>query len=71
MAKTIGQAAYEKWTELVIHPPTWPWDALPVSAKAGWEEIALAAVNQHIDDGETAMDKITERLDAQMGESDG
>lgn len=69
MAKTIGQAAYEAWLKKVPSPPWLPWNSLPESAKAGWEEVALAAVNQHIDDGEIVMDKITERLDAQMGES--
>jgi hypothetical protein len=51
---TIGQAAYEKWREL-IPPNTRPfagWNDLPASAQAGWEEIALAAVYQHIEDGE-------------------
>jgi hypothetical protein len=52
MEKTIGQVAYEKWVELI---PTGvrlgSWKTLPETTKGSWEEIALAAVNQHIDDG--------------------
>lgn len=48
--KTIGQVAYEKWAELVpVSLPLPGWNKLPESAHAGWEEVALAAVNQHID----------------------
>lgn len=47
MKKTIGQAAYEKWMSLQTLPPMFPWGALPESGKAGWEEIATAAVEQY------------------------
>lgn len=69
MDKTIGHVAYSKYAELLPYPTVVPqWEDLPASAKAGWEEIALAAVNQHIDDGLRNIDRT---LDAQMGESDG
>lgn len=48
MEKSLGQVAYEKWCELVIHPPTWPWHALPESATAGWEEIAQAVIDENM-----------------------
>lgn len=50
----IGKAAYEKWRELVPLGRGNPmWSELPASAQAGWEEIALAAVNAHLDEGNT------------------
>jgi hypothetical protein len=49
--KTVGQAAYEEWAELVPHlpAPMSAWDQLPASAKTGWEEVASAAVHQYLD----------------------
>jgi hypothetical protein len=73
MAKTIGQVAYEKWFQWM--EPMWSrhetlqiWHELHPGIRRKWEEIALAAVNQHIDDG---LRDIERTLDAQMGDSDG
>lgn len=71
MQKTIGRAAYDAFRKHSLEQGIGlapRWTTLPVDLKNAWEEIALAAVNQHIDDG---LQGVTERLDAQMGESDG
>jgi len=47
---TPGQAAYKKWSELCIPRVEMPWDTLGELATNGWEKIAEAAINQHIDD---------------------
>lgn len=45
--KTIGQVAYEKWADLVSMRQM-RWEQMPEQSRFGWEEIALAAVNQYI-----------------------
>lgn len=51
---TPGQAAYDKWLSLVNVPvselPT--WGKLQPGERSAWEDVALAAINQHIDDKE-------------------
>jgi hypothetical protein len=50
--KTVGQAAYDKWAELVgpnFPGPMTAWKELPAGAKTGWEEVAAAAVHQYLD----------------------
>lgn len=48
----IGEAAYNKWRELVPNGKGFPlWSELPEAAKDGWGEIALAAVHKHLDEG--------------------
>jgi hypothetical protein len=44
---TPGQAAYDKWRALLIVHPV-PWEQIPESGKAGWEEVAQAAIVQYI-----------------------
>lgn len=49
--KTAGQAAFEKWAQLIPIAPGLAWDTLPDAGKAGWEEIAEAAI-EHYEDPE-------------------
>lgn len=49
---TPGQAAYEKWSELLTLRPPLEWESLPITAKEGWEEIAKAAISVKNDDPE-------------------
>lgn len=46
---TIGQAAYEKWRNLIPSSsgPTLTWDELPIKARDGWEKVAVAAIEQY------------------------
>lgn len=46
---TPGQAAFEKWVELVPALATIfkQWAQLPDIAQAGWEDIAQAAIDQY------------------------
>lgn len=47
---TVGQAAYEEWRRLQARSVE--WDRLDDAGKERWENIAIAAINQHIADGE-------------------
>jgi hypothetical protein len=50
MEKTLGEIGYEKWRSLLPAHATAglpAWDRLPESAKAGWEDVAVAVVNQY------------------------
>lgn len=52
MAKSPGQAAYEKWIERIQIPlesktrklPLQPWEKLRSGTKATWEAVAQAAI---------------------------
>jgi len=52
---TPGQAAFIKWYELFgrFTPRRGPntWEEFSDETRAKWEEVALEAINQHIDDG--------------------
>jgi hypothetical protein len=48
MLKSMGQAAYDKWVELLPAPDlTVSWEHLPEPARQAWEQIAVAAVEQY------------------------
>lgn len=43
---TPGQAAFEKWVSLLDRHDDWMyWRNLSGAAKAGWEEVAKAAID--------------------------
>lgn len=43
---TPGQAAFEEWVNRLDRPYPITWNQMPDSGKAGWDEVALAAINQ-------------------------
>ncbi len=47
MDMTPGRAAYEKFTSLLPYPNPWlTWEKMPEAGKAGWEEVAQAAIEE-------------------------
>lgn len=49
--RSAGQAAFEKWAELIPIAPGLQWGTLPTAGKEGWEAIAEAAI-EHYEDPE-------------------
>lgn len=47
VTKTPGQAAFDEWAS--AHNLDTKWRFVPEDSKARWEKIAIAAINQHID----------------------